>query len=900
MESTKIGFFINYFGERNNVFFGDYSMNPFTVFTSFEIILTSIDMAIGIFLFIKQIHDLILKEIPRILILYKTYFLLILINCCVSGFGSFVLPRRNLCDEFIMFFIGIVNLLLYFKLRPKNIPNLNLKKPELKSYPKGKVKIGTIFHEKKVLKKFKLNIEDIKRHIIIYGQTGTGKTWFLKNILYQFSKNYSDIPFMLFEFKGEYSDLSNIIPNVDIIRPGDNFKINLFDSDIFQKEIYVEILFDSLKSCQIIEGNADFSPQMEKVLIDVLKKVCFDSKSPSWETLFEIMDKYARQNVKSIPQLNQTIISIKNRLRRYASGTLSSLFNFGDDSDHISDLLSKNCVIDLGHVLKLGGSKEDVIFFANLILKWIWEFNMKKKPSDSLNHITIFEDASYIASKKLLETSHLSTYLEDIALLLRGKGEALITLTTTLDISKNIILNSGTKFFFKFNEKPEDITYYIGLKSQDQIDVNALNIGFCLAKIDSIPDVFLLKGDILKNCEKKSMINEKRAVPLKNEILFTKKIPRTFQLVVEKNKKTLLNSRNLNEGSHNEETVYEMQTKKKKNNFSLTKLIQQAEELYLIENYKQSTEILSTVLNDLKDNLKNIITANTKKENLNEIYNFIIKKLEKAMKKEIFSSNEILNILNITKKVNQKYILKKIVVSEHAEQNHHSSKKQNPTLIKNVNLCLNDKVLQTEKQMAQQTSPPLGIILYYFNMITGPEKYFEINKFNLPDHIEQKVSQSMDMNSGEFCLEIEEYFFYINIFRLESIWARGKEEIIQLVFLFHVADFEKNFTLSKLKKEVHTLIRSLKQRKTLFYAFYLLDPTKRHIKDEEIKKESIFIKKELKKMYTYFLKQNNSNYQIKENFTRENKLTKADFDLFNSIIEDLLLIERRNPSLNSK
>ncbi|XEO77911.1 hypothetical protein WKT22_02947 [Candidatus Lokiarchaeum ossiferum] len=870
-------------------------MNLFVIFSSFEMMLSYTNIVIGIILLIKQIHDIRRNVISRTLTFTKTYFLFILINCCLSIFDSLIYPERTLYYVYILIFLGIGNIMFYFKLRPKNIPNLLLKKPELKSYPRGKVRIGTIFHEQKILKKFKLNIEDIKRHIIIYGQTGTGKTWFLKNFLYQFSKNFPEIPFMLFEFKGEYSDLSSTISNVDIIRPGENFKINLFDCDIFQKEIYVEILFDSLKSCQIIEGNADFSPQMEKVLVDVLKKVCFDSKNQSWNTLFTIMDEYTVQNVRNIPMLNQTIISIKNRLRRYASGTLSSLFNFSEDSDHISDLLSKNCVIDLGHILKLGGSKEDVIFFANLILKWIWEFNMKKNPSDSLNHITIFEDASYIASRKLLETSHLSTYLEDIALLLRGKGEALITLTTTLDISKNIILNSGTKFFFKFNENPEDINYFIGLKSQDHIDINALNIGFCLAKIDSISEVFLLKGETLRNDKKRIKRKEKIVTQRKNNISFKKnKKKKDFSQLDANNKVLKSKSRIINEESNHEGCANEMQINKDETHFSLTKLIQQAEELYLIENYRQSTEILSIVLHDLKKNSKNFINIDHNPDIINEINDIIDKKIEKSLENEVLSSNEILNMLNITKRINQKYFLNKIEVSKPLEQNHLPLLNQNPMLKKKVD------IIQTEKKINNQSSSAPGIMLFYFNMITGPEKYYEINKLKLPDHIEQKIAKSMDTNSGEFCLEIEGYFFYINIFSIESIWARGKEEIIQLVIFYNLTEFNKNFMLSRLKKKTHSLIKALKQRKTLFYAFYLLDPTKMHIKGEEIKKESIFIKMEVKKIYNHFVYQNNSKHKIEAIFNKEYRLDNIDFEYFNSIIEELLLIEKSNPSFNSK
>ncbi len=414
--------------------------------------------------------------------------------------------------------IGIIGLLginyvLKWWREPHDIPNIPLKKPNKSDFEQGTIKLGTIFHDKKLYRRFFLNKEDLKRHTLIYGQTGTGKTSFLKNFLIHFKHQNPSLPVLLFEFKGEYTDLHQKLPNMEVIHPGLNFAFNLFDHDIFTPEIYVEILFDSLKSCRIIENATDFSPQMEKVLIDVLKEICHDPSNHSWERFNQVLDAYVRRNQIKIPMLPQTMISIKNRLRRYTEGPLGQIFDFSPSARKLSNLLCRDCIVDLSSVLKLGGSKEDLIFMANLILKWIWEKNMQKPPTDQLQHLTIFEDVSYLSSRKLLETSKLSSYLEDIALLLRGKGEALISITTTLDISKNIILNAGSKFFFKFNEKPEEMIHYLGLPHDFRLNINELRVGYCVAKIDSIPYVFLLKSPKYRgnsNLRKKMLSREKK------------------------------------------------------------------------------------------------------------------------------------------------------------------------------------------------------------------------------------------------------------------------------------------------------------------------------------------------------------------------------------------------------
>lgn len=574
-----------------------------------QIVLTTLLFSLFLFIFNTNQQE-------KIINLRRWKFLIIFLMTLKIVLILYIINYLNIFNVIILGIDSLISGLIFILMR-SNQKKYQCKwwgnKPgKQKWYNFKSIPLGVVTYKNSYFRKFNLNLEDIKRHILIYGQTGTGKSSFLKYFLLKFNQKWNDVPFTLFEFKGEYNCLEKKIPNLKVFRPGENFSINLFDNEIFSKENYVEVLFDSLKSCRIIESNNDFSPQMEKVLTDVLKIICLQPSNQGWNDFERILTQYNQENQVKIPQLSQTIISIKNRLRRFYLGPLRKVFNNQSNRIGISELISKNSIIDLSNILKLGGSKQDMIFFSNLILKSIWETAMNRKATDELKHLTIFEDISYIASKKIADLSEMSLFLEDIALLLRGKGEALISLSTSLDISKNIILNSGTKFFFKFNEKLDDIVHHVGLENQKYSDFRELPTGLCITKCYSQNVPFLLFTNHLRNENKDSSL-------LKNAFKFLQPVFKKthhYQASLENKKENLKKKQRSNDFGEKEQLEMENMNitrnqKKSKQNIQINKEIikeiseeiHNAENLIFFEDYTSSFQILKKIFTKFEEYL---------------------------------------------------------------------------------------------------------------------------------------------------------------------------------------------------------------------------------------------------------------------------------------------------------
>ncbi|UCD02255.1 MAG: ATP-binding protein [Promethearchaeota archaeon] len=364
---------------------------------------------------------------------------------------------------------------------------------------KGNIPIGRILKGKAKRQKFYLSLKDLEKHMFICGATGTGKSNFLQNFLINFKKIYK-IPFFLVEFKGEYHFLQKKIDGVLILWPGENFSINIFNPGEVSPIIHAERIFDILKSGKLIDENSEFSPQMEKVLVEILVKVCENKNFQNWKGFEYFCKDYLKKNKNSIPMLNQTLISIKNRIRRFSIGPLKSLFEKKNEIT-IDSLFKRNILMDLSSIIRLGGEKEDALFFLNMILKYLWDKNLSKGAYnfDGIKHITIIEDAQYFAPQDLMKKSKLTTYLEDIALLQRGTGECLITLATRPDISKEILANNGIVLTFKNHIEKEIMCELLNIDAENKNFLSILEEGQCIIRVNSIKEPFLLKIPYIKH-----------------------------------------------------------------------------------------------------------------------------------------------------------------------------------------------------------------------------------------------------------------------------------------------------------------------------------------------------------------------------------------------------------------
>ncbi|MEE9376737.1 MAG: ATP-binding protein [Candidatus Lokiarchaeia archaeon] len=445
---------------------------------------------------------------------------------------------------------------------------IELDPPSIYKSRKGSIEIGKVVKKKRKKHKFLLSLKDLERHMFVCGTTGSGKSNFLQYFLTNFKKRY-DIPILLVEFKGEYIFLQDIIDDLLVIRPGENFSINIFNPEGSNPQIHAERIFDILKSGQFLDESSEFSPQMEKVLVDILTKVCSNPQHQSWKGFYDQCKIYLNTMQKQIPMLHQSLVSIQNRIRRFSLGPLKKIFATRYKLK-ITELFDKNILIDLSSIIRLGGEKEDALFFLNMVLKYLWDKNLTQGAYDfkGIKHITIIEDAQYFAPKDITYQTKLTTYLEDIALLQRGTGECLISITTRPQISDEILANCGVLIIFKNHMQRGFLCELLNLDEEDEDYVSILEEGQCIARVNSVKRPFLLSiPHIKRHWLKRGDINQKNKMILK-------KLKEQDKILTEKTGKS-------KEILENSEKI----TKKRDNNQKMKDMFKEAAEIkYSLDN----------------------------------------------------------------------------------------------------------------------------------------------------------------------------------------------------------------------------------------------------------------------------------------------------------------------------
>ncbi|MFX0133629.1 MAG: ATP-binding protein, partial [Candidatus Hodarchaeota archaeon] len=414
----------------------------------------------------------------------KTIFKQVFSNSMITGNVKILekkdlenaLPKVIMRDRINNIKMSSEQVISTFHLPESVVPSISIKKdiplfeipPKLENHDKRKIKIGTIYHGDTLLYNSYIDLEELRLNMFIVGQVGMGKTEFTKNLLKELYKTAPNINWLVLEWKGDYKDLiTRINEPVQVINAGSEenpLKLNIFDPNRANPEnhamkifsIIKEIFKSSYKSHSYL-ANYELSPQMEKITRDILIECVRNPDKRSFKAFFNELKDYENKYFgREKSSISMSVTAIENRFQRFTTGVLGKILNTEKSNVNFQDIMNRKIIFDLSSIIFKEGTKEDVRLLINLILKYVIDQALRRGPTAELRHIVILEDSQLLVPEVLREVPE-TTLGEDIPLLLRSVGEAMISIATRPQISPDIISNSAIKVTFKLNQADDTI-----------------------------------------------------------------------------------------------------------------------------------------------------------------------------------------------------------------------------------------------------------------------------------------------------------------------------------------------------------------------------------------------------------------------------------------------------------
>ena len=328
-----------------------------------------------------------------------------------------------------------------------------------------------------------MNEEHLKKNVLILGESGSGKTNLILNLMLQLLKH--EITFWAFDFKRDYRALLPYAKALD-------------------KELLV-IRWESLKFNPLkppLGVSIKHWAQQFKRIFGHSQGLWLASQSFLGEHLFTLYDLYDcfehNQKMPSLFELKEIIhyskvrpgtpsMTYKDRLLNRLKDMLmfeGSIFDCSQD--FIQALIDKNVIFELD-----GMSPKTQAFLVELLMAYLYEFYKMKGQTSSLKKVLVFDEAKHVFDlRKQFRLKDERPYVDEIAAQSRAYGIGLIVADQEpSELTNSIKANSSVKIQLQLGSGKdiEDSIRALGLNSEQKEESHLLGVGKAIVKFTGLP-----------------------------------------------------------------------------------------------------------------------------------------------------------------------------------------------------------------------------------------------------------------------------------------------------------------------------------------------------------------------------------------------------------------------------
>lgn len=296
---------------------------------------------------------------------------------------------------------------------------------------------------------FNFPINYLSSHLLLCGQTGTGKTRLAQKICVEVENYVSNqrIKLLIVDVEGEWK---NIIPKLknwtEYFSVDKNLKINPFDLEdpALIRELMRETVFKGIEKEYV-----DLSAQMNFVLQEAI------NESRNMEELIRNIKSYDRQKLTA---LDKTKTALLVRLDPFMRSPLKEIFFCKKSNPDFSKLDDHNIIIDLHALDSLVAYGSELRLIYNTITTYFLRKMLNRGTCDWVSNLFVADEAQLLVPKILRKIIVTESWpATEFATRLRKRGCGILMITQSpSNIEKDILKNVGTKIAFRLQHQ-EDI-----------------------------------------------------------------------------------------------------------------------------------------------------------------------------------------------------------------------------------------------------------------------------------------------------------------------------------------------------------------------------------------------------------------------------------------------------------
>lgn len=385
--------------------------------------------------------------------------------------------------------------------------------------------------------KYRIALENLPKHLAVFGLTGSGKTNTVKHLLTQLWKIHR-IPFLVIEpAKAEYRALSEVpelANDLLVVSAGiDNtgvcpLRLNPFDfdpgKDSDANRVHILTHIDRLKAT----FNASFPMYasmpyiLEEAILEVYRergwnlgkstnRHCdiyaedFRDYIPTLHDLWLKVETITRKKGYYVEQQMNIEAALKARLSSLMVGSKGTMLNCAR-SIPSADLFSRPCIIELENM----GDDDEKAFLMGLLVSKLYEyrkatFTKELGATNGLRHLLVIEEAHRLLTNvsENMQNSEVANVkgkavaaFVDMLSEIRAFGQSAVVVDQLPSrVSPNIIKGTGSKIIHRLLAKDdrEAVGWTLGLNAAQIDDLSLLRVGECITGQDGDRKAFMCK-----------------------------------------------------------------------------------------------------------------------------------------------------------------------------------------------------------------------------------------------------------------------------------------------------------------------------------------------------------------------------------------------------------------------